>query len=91
MASKKEILNKVRILLTQTFKKPEDAFTFFDKDGDKKLSKKELKSLLKSAKVNGFISGIAAGQMIKGLDKSSDKKLNWSEFKKAVDSLVKST
>jgi len=90
MASKKEILGKVKILLTQTFQKPEDAFAFFDKDGDQKLSKKELKALIKSAKVNGFISGIAAGQMMKGLDKSGDKKLNWAEFKKAVDSLMKS-
>ena len=88
MASKKEILNRVKILLTQTFKNPEDAFAFFDKDGDKKLTKKELKSLIKSAKVNGFVSGIAAGKMIKGLDKSGDKKLNWEEFKNAVNSLL---
>ena len=88
MASKKQILNKVKILLTQTFKKPEDAFAFFDKDGDKKLSKKELKKLIKAAKVSGFMFGVAAAQMINGLDKSGDKKLNWVEFKKAVSSLM---
>ena len=89
MASKKKILNKVKILLTQTFDDPEKAFKFFDKDEDGRLNKKELKKLLKTAGVGGFISGIAAKQMIKGLDKSKDKKLDWTEFKKAVDSLLK--
>ncbi len=89
MASKKKILNKVKILLSQTFETPELAFAFFDKNSDGKLSKDELKELLKAAGVGGFISKIAAKQMIKGLDKSKDKKLNWSEFKKAVDSLMK--
>ena len=88
MASKKQILNKVKILLTQTFKNPEDAFNFFDSDGDKHLNKKELKTLIKSAKVSGFVSGIAAKKMIKGLDANKDKKLNWEEFRKAVDSLL---
>lgn len=88
MASKKQILKKVKILLTQSFEKPEDAFNFFDSDGDKNLSRKELKRLLQSAKVSGFISGIASKKMIKGLDKNADKKLNWDEFKKAVDALL---
>lgn len=88
MASKKQILNKVKILLTQSFENPEDAFHFFDSDGDKNLNKKELKELIKSAKVNGFVSGIAAKKMIKGLDANKDKKLNWKEFKKAVDTLL---
>jgi len=88
MASKKQILGKVRVLLTQSFKDPEDAFKFFDRDNDGRLSKKELKKLIKSAKVGGFISGIAAGKMIKGLDKNKDKKLNWSEFKEAVNTLL---
>lgn len=88
MASKKQILNKVKILLTQSFDDPQKAFKFFDKNKDGHLNKKELKSLLKSAGVGGFISNIAAKQMIKGLDKSKDKKLDWTEFKKAVDSLL---
>lgn len=91
MASKKEILGRIKILLTQSFEKPEDAYEFFDKDGDKQLSKKELKEFIKAAKVNGFIAGIAAKKMIKGLDKNKDKKLNWQEFKKAVESLIVET
>jgi len=88
MASKKEILGKIRVLLTQTFDDPETAFQFFDKNGDQHLDKKELKKLIKHAKVNGFIAGVAAKKMISGLDKSKDKKLNWPEFKKAVSSLL---
>ncbi len=88
MAKKKEILAKIRILLTQTFKDPEEAFKFFDKDGDKHLDKSELVALIKYAKINGFIAGIAAKKMIKGLDKSKDKRLNWPEFKKAVSALL---
>lgn len=88
MAGKKEILRRLKVLLTQTFDSPEEAFNFFDKDGDGKLTKKELKQLIKSAKVNGFIAGIAAKKMIKGLDASNDKNLNWNEFRNAVDSLL---
>ena len=88
MASKKKILSQVKILLSQTFDSPEKAFAFFDKNGDTKLNSDELKDLLKAAGVGGFISKVAAKQMIKGLDKSKDKKLNWSEFKKAVDALM---
>lgn len=88
MASKKEILGKIRILLTQTFDSPEAAFAFFDKNGDGHLDKKELKALIKHAKVSGFIAGIASKKMIKALDKSKDEKLNWAEFKKAVSDLL---
>jgi len=88
MASKKEILKKIRILITQKFDKPEDAFKFFDKNEDGFLDRKELKKLVKEAKVSGFVSGIVAKKMIKGLDADKDKKFNWDEFKKAVDSLI---
>lgn len=88
MASKKEILNKIRILITQKFDDPQAAFEFFDKNGDGYLSKKELKSLVKKSKVNGFLSGIVAAKMIEGLDKNKDKKFNWPEFKKAVEDLI---
>ena len=47
MASKKKILNKIRILITQKFDSPEDAFNFFDKDSDGKLNRKEIVKLLK--------------------------------------------
>ena len=89
MASKKEILNKIRILITQKFETPEEAFNFFDKNKDGYLSKKELKKLVKDARVSKLISGMVASKMLKGLDKDKNKKFDWTEFKAAVDSLVK--
>lgn len=88
MASKKEILGKIRILITQKFKDPQEAFNFFDKNGDGYLSRKELKKLVKESKVSGFLSGMVASKMIEGLDKNKDKKFNWQEFKKAADNLI---
>ena len=88
MANKKKILNKIRILITQKFDSPEAAFKFFDKNEDGFLEKKELKKLVKTAKVSGLISGMVAGKMIKGLDKDKNKKFDWTEFKSAVDSLL---
>ena len=38
MLSKETILNKIQILITHHFNTPEEAFAFFDKDGDGKLS-----------------------------------------------------
>ena len=89
MASKKEILGKIRILITQKFKSPKDAFEFFDKDGDGYLKKKELVKLIKDAKVNSWISGVVANQMIAGLDKDKNKKFDWKEFKAATEKLIK--
>jgi len=88
MASKKEILAKIRILITQKFNTPNEAFNFFDKNQDGFLTKKELKKLVKEAKVSRLISGIVAGKMIKGLDKDQNKKFDWNEFKIAVDDLI---
>lgn len=88
MASKKEILAKIRILITQKFNTPEEAFAFFDKNQDGYLEKKELKKLVRKAKVGRLISGIVAGKMIKGLDKDKNKKFDWSEFKASVDKLI---
>ncbi len=88
MASKKDILRKIRILITQNFQTAEEAFNFFDKNRDGNLSKKELKSLVKRAEINGFIAGIVANKMIQGLDKDHDEKLNWKEFKKALSNLL---
>jgi len=89
MASKKEILQKIKILITQSFNSPEEAFHFFDKNSDGYLKKKELVALIKGAKVNRLISSVVAGKMLEGLDKDKNKKFDWKEFKNAVDSLVK--
>jgi len=88
MASKKQILNKIKILITQSFATPQEAFEFFDKNGDGYLSKKELKKLVKSAKVNSLISGVVADTMLKGLDEDMNKKFDWREFKKAAAKLI---
>lgn len=88
MASKKGILKKIRILITQGFETPEAAFSFFDKDQDGFLSKKELKKLVKKAKISRLISGLVAGKMIEGLDADKNKKFDWKEFKAAVADLI---
>ncbi len=84
MASKKEILNKIKIVLTQNFETHEDAFKFFDKDENGTLNKKEIKKLLKKAEISGFIRGIVAKKLISEFDKSKDKEIDWKEFKKAI-------
>ena len=43
MATKKSILNKIQILITNHFETPEDAFSFFD--ADSKLKKSEIVKL----------------------------------------------
>ena len=88
MASKKEILTKIRILITQNFEDPSDAFNFFDKNGDGYLEYSEVKELVKKAEVNGFLSGIVANKIIGGFDKNKNEKLNWSEFSKAAKVLL---
>lgn len=90
MAGKKEkkIINKIRILLTQHFENPEDAFKFFDKNQDGSLSKNEVKALLKQAEIGGFLRGIVAGKLMEKFDESDDDKIIWSEFKSAVKDIV---
>ena len=88
MASKKVILKKLRILITQEFKSAEEAFSFFDKNEDGFLTKGELKNLIKKAKVSRLISGLVADSMLDGLDGDNDKKFNWQEFKAASASLI---
>ncbi|MEE9348514.1 MAG: EF-hand domain-containing protein [Flavobacteriaceae bacterium] len=84
MASKKEILRKIKIVLTQNFESEEAAFAFFDKDKDGKLSKKEIVSLLKEAKISSFLRGIVSKKLIETYDEDGDAKVNWKEFKKAI-------
>lgn len=87
MGAKENILRKIRILITNQFDSPEDAFKFFDSDNDGRLKKTEIKKLLKSAAVNGFIRSVVANELLKGYDKSSDETINWEEFKLAIEEL----
>jgi len=88
MSTKKNILNKIQILITNHFKTPEAAFAFFDKNNDGKLSKKEIVVLLKEAEITGFIRGIVSSKLIEGYDKDGDKLIGWEEFKSAIDEIA---
>ncbi|SEQ17914.1 EF-hand domain pair [Hyunsoonleella jejuensis] len=89
MASKKTIIKKIQIVLTKHFESPQDAFNFFDKNGDGKLSKSEVVKLLKEAEINGFIRGLVGSKLIEGYDKDGDGKIDWKEFKTAVAEMAK--
>jgi len=87
MATKESILNKIQILITNHFDTPEEAFSFFDKDGDGKLKRSEVVKLLKEAEISGFIRGIVASKLVDGYDASGDDLIGWDEFKAAVDEI----
>ncbi|WP_426430796.1 EF-hand domain-containing protein [Winogradskyella sp. HB-48] len=87
MSTKEQILNKIQILITNHFRTPEEAFLFFDEDGDGKLSKDEIKTLLKQAEISGFLRGIVSSKLIEGYDKDGDELINWQEFKYAIDEI----
>lgn len=87
MSAKENILRKIRILITNQFDSPEEAFQFFDSDKDGRLKKSEIKKLLRGAEINGFLSGIVANELLKGYDKSSDDTISWDEFKVAIAEL----
>jgi Ca2+-binding EF-hand superfamily protein len=87
MTTKEAILSKIQILITNHFKSPELAFDFFDKDGNGKLSKSEIKELLKDAEITGFIRGVVSSKLIEGYDKDDDELINWEEFKLAIDEI----
>ncbi|WP_452222444.1 EF-hand domain-containing protein [Lacinutrix salivirga] len=88
MSTKETILKKIEILITNHFDTPENAFAFFDSNGDGKLTKSEIKKLLKQAEINGFIRGVVASKLIDGYDKDGDDLINWSEFKAAIDEIT---
>lgn len=88
MATKETILNKIQILITNHFDTPEAAFAFFDKDSDGKLTKSEIKSLLKQAEISGFLRGIVSSKLIEGYDKDGDGLIDWQEFKAAIDEIT---
>ncbi|MFK8059064.1 MAG: EF-hand domain-containing protein [Polaribacter sp.] len=87
MSAKESILRKIRILITNQFDSPEEAFSFFDSDYDGRLKKSEIKKMLRAAEVSGFIRAIVANELLKGYDKSSDDTINWEEFKVAIAEL----
>tara|TARA_R110002049_G_scaffold2846_14_gene23204 strand:+ start:5487 stop:5762 length:276 start_codon:yes stop_codon:yes gene_type:complete len=87
MGAKENILRKIRILITNQFDTPEEAFSFFDSDNDGRLKKSEIKKMLKSAAISGFIRGVVANELLKGYDKSSDDTISWEEFKVAIAEL----
>lgn len=87
MATKEIILNKIQILITNHFTTSEEAFSFFDKDGDGKLTKKEILKLLKEAEISGFIRGIVSSKLVEGYDKDGDNLIDWEEFKAAIDEI----
>jgi Ca2+-binding EF-hand superfamily protein len=89
MATKELILNKIQILISNSFKTPEEAFAFFDNDKDGKLSKKEISELLKTAEISGFIRGMVTGKLIEGYDQDGDELVNWKEFKAAINEIKK--
>ena len=88
MASKKKILKKIQIVITNHFNTPEEAFAFFDKGNDGKLSKGEIVKLLKQAEINGFIRGLVASKLIEGYDNDKDGLVDWKEFKIAIDEIL---
>lgn len=88
MSTKKEIVNKIRIVLTNHFETPEEAFSFFDKNSDGALSKKEIVKLLKQAEISGFLRGIIASKLVNGYDFSDDNKVDWKEFRKALKEMA---
>ncbi|AOW21662.1 EF-hand domain-containing protein [Urechidicola croceus] len=86
MGSKKQkqILEKIRIVITGHFDTPEDAFSFFDKNNDGSLSKIEIIALLKQAEISGFLRGFVASKLLHGYDFTDDNNIQWTEFKKAL-------
>ena len=88
MAGKEEILEKIKILVVREFDDPNDAFNFFDKNGDGFLNRGEIKALLKEAEINRFIQGMVSDALIKELDKSDDEQLGWAEFDMAIQKLL---
>jgi len=87
MSAKDQILKKIQILITNHFRTPEEAFNFFDENSDSKLSKSEIKNLLKEAEISGFIRGMVSSKLIEGYDTDGDSAINWTEFQQAIDEL----
>ncbi len=88
MTKEQQILDKIKIVLTQHFESAEAAFAYFDKNGDGKLTKDEIYKLLKQAEINRFIQGIVASKLIEKFDESDNEFIEWREFETAVNQIV---
>lgn len=89
MPSKKEILNKLKVLITRRFKTDKEAFDYFNKRSNLYLDKSEIIDLLKEAGVSRWITSLAASQIIAKFDEDGNDELDWKEFKKAIAALSK--
>ena len=87
MGAKESILRKIRILITNQFDSPEEAFSFFDSEKDGRLKKSEIKKLLRAAEISGFLRAVVASELLKGYNKNSDDMISWEEFKVAISEL----
>lgn len=90
MASSKEqqILDKIKIVITQQFETADAAFAYFDKDSDGKLNRSEITELLKKAEINRFLQGVVTAKLVEKFDESDNEFIEWSEFEEAVAKLV---
>lgn len=88
MSSKKEIVEKIKILIHRQFENPQEAFEYFDKDADGALDRGEIKDLLKEAKINRFLAPLVSDKIIEALDESDDEALAWDEFEGVLDKLT---
>jgi len=87
MIQKESVLRKIRILITNQFDSPEEAFRFFNSEKEGRLRKSEIKKLLKGAAINGFITGFVAIELLKGYEQASSETINWEALKLAIAAL----
>ena len=81
--NEEEIIEKIRILITQNFRNPAEAFEFYDKNLDGSLSKDELINLLREADVRFFRRQVA-NQLIDKLDKNGNSRVEWNEIETLI-------
>jgi len=87
MITEESILRKIRILITNQFDSPEEAFCFFNSEKEGRLKKFEIKKMLRGAVLNDFIKDAVANELLKGYDASSEDTINWEEFKVEIAAL----
>merc|ERR1712110_897560 len=57
-----------------------DAFKFFDKNGDGKIDRSELKAVLGEEGVKGAVGEDRIGMLLKDVDKDGDGEIDFAEF-----------